>query len=95
MGFEITDQDERITVTLSGAIGVQEATSIRQQLFPLIQASSAAISFHLGEVTEIDSSGLGLLLAVKKIASDCRSSVSFHDAPAWLRERLRLTGILL
>ncbi len=93
MCFEITSQEDRITVLLSGAIGVKEATSIRQQLFPLIRESFIGISFHLGEVTEMDSSGLGLLLAVQKIASDNNSSVSFHDVPASLRDRFRLTGI--
>ncbi|OXS58838.1 hypothetical protein B1A99_12790 [Cohnella sp. CIP 111063] len=95
MCFEITAREERITVILTGAIGVKEATSIRQQLFPLIQTSFVDIAFHLGEVTEMDSSGLGLLLAVKKIANDNNSSVSFHDVPASLRERFRLTGILI
>jgi len=95
MCFEITDREEQTTIILSGAIGVQEATSIRQQLFPLLQKNFAGVSIHLGEVTEMDSSALGLLLAIKKIVSDHNSSVSFHDVPASLRERLRLTGILV
>ena len=93
MCFEMTSQEERITVLLSGAIGVKEAAGIRQQLFPLIRQSSVDISFQLGQVTDMDSSGLGLLLAVKKIASDNRANVIFHDVPESLRERFRLTGI--
>jgi len=95
MCFEIIDSDDRIIVTLSGSIEVKEATSLRQQLFPRIQNGFSGISFHLGSVTLMDSSGLGLLLAVKKIAADFHAIVEFHDVPAPLRERLQLSGITI
>ncbi|XID92010.1 STAS domain-containing protein [Paenibacillaceae bacterium WGS1546] len=94
MCFEITETDRRIEVVLTGAIGVKEATSIRQQLFPTIRQDFRGITFRLGAVTEMDSSGLGLLLAVKKLAADFGADVSFKDIPASLRDRLVLAGIL-
>ncbi|MFC4307086.1 STAS domain-containing protein [Cohnella boryungensis] len=95
MCHAISDQEDRISVWLIGSIGVKEATSIRQELFPRIQAGFTHITFHLGEVTDMDSSGLGLLLAAKKIASDINASVTFLEVPTPLRERLILTGIII
>ncbi|NQX69787.1 STAS domain-containing protein [Paenibacillus alba] len=95
MCYEIKDSDQRIDVILTGIIGVKEATSIRQKLFPLIQQEFRSLTFHLGTVTEMDSSGLGLLLAVQKIAADYKANVSFQDAHEQLKERLYMAGIRL
>jgi len=93
MCYEISKTSEQISVTLTGTIGVREATSLRQQLFPLMRQGFASVDFQLGEVTDMDSSGLGLLSAVKKIAADFNAKVTFHDIPDRLRERLIQTGI--
>ncbi|OAO89122.1 hypothetical protein AXX17_ATUG04230 [Arabidopsis thaliana] len=78
--YEITGSDQQLDVVLTGIISVKEATSIRQQLFPLIQQDFRSLTFHLGTVTQIDSSGLGLLLAVQKIARNCNANVSSRAA---------------
>ncbi|MCR8635650.1 STAS domain-containing protein [Paenibacillus radicis (ex Xue et al. 2023)] len=95
MCYEIKDSDQQIEVILTGIISVEEATSIRQKLFPILQQEFRSLTFHLGTVTEMDSSGLGLLLAVQKIAMDFNSSVSFKDVHGQLRERLNMAGIKL
>jgi len=95
MCFEIIDKDDRIRVSLIGSIGVKEATSLRQRLFPRIRNGFSGIVFDLGAVTDMDSSGLGLLLAVQKIGEDFHASVTFHDVPETLRERLLLSGIAI
>ncbi|BBH22640.1 hypothetical protein Back11_39850 [Paenibacillus baekrokdamisoli] len=93
MCYEIRNSNQQIDVILTGIIGVKEATSIRQKLFPLIQQKFHSLTFHLGTVTEMDSSGLGLLLAVQNIATDYNASVSFQDVHEQLRERLDMAGI--
>ncbi|UKS26713.1 STAS domain-containing protein [Paenibacillus sp. HWE-109] len=95
MCYEIKNNEQQIDVILTGFIGVKEATSIRQILFPLIQQEFHSLTFHLGAVTEMDSSGLGLLLAVQKIATDHNASVSFRDVNEQLKERLYMAGIKL
>ncbi|MFD0677668.1 MULTISPECIES: STAS domain-containing protein [unclassified Paenibacillus] len=95
MCYEIKDSDQQIDVILTGIISVEEATSIRQKLFPILQQEFHSLTFHLGTVTEMDSSGLGLLLAVQKIAMDFNASVSFKDVHGQLRERLNMAGIKL
>ncbi|TVX96875.1 STAS domain-containing protein [Cohnella terricola] len=93
MCYELSKTGEQISVTLTGTIGVREATSLRQQLFPLMRQGFASVDIQLSEVTDMDSSGLGLLSAVKKIADDCNANVTFHDVPDRLRGRLIQTGI--
>lgn len=96
MCYEISsDIDERIIVNLTGAIGVREATSIRQQLFPRLHNRITGITFQLEAVTEMDSSALGLLLAVQKIAEDFNVKVTISNAREQLRERLIMAGIAL
>lgn len=93
MCYEILNSNQQIHVILTGTISVNEATSIRQELFPLIQQRFYTLTFHLGTVTEMDSSGLGLLLAVQKVAMDCNARVSFEDVPEQLKVRLKIAGI--
>lgn len=93
MCYEIRDIDQQIEVVLTGAIGVKEATSIRQHLFPLIQREFSGITFHLEAVSDMDSSGLGLLLAVQKICTDFHATVTFTGMHERLQERLTMAGI--
>ncbi|MFX3634003.1 MAG: STAS domain-containing protein [Candidatus Pristimantibacillus sp.] len=93
MCYEIMSSDQHIDVILTGMISVKEASSIRQELFPIIQQKFHSLTFHLGTVTEIDSSGLGLILAVQKIAMDCNTLISFEDVHEQLKERLYMAGI--
>ncbi|QJD86104.1 STAS domain-containing protein [Cohnella herbarum] len=96
MCYEISsDINERIIVVLTGAIGVREATSVRQQLFPRLHNRMTGIAFQLEAVTEMDSSALGLLLAVQKIAEDFNVKVTILNAHEQLRERLIMAGIAL
>lgn len=95
MCYEIMNSDQQIDVILSGIISAKEATSLRQHLFPLIQHDFHSLTFHLRNVTEIDSSGLGLLLAVQKIAMDYNASVSFEDVQDPLKEQLIMAGIAM
>lgn len=95
MCFEITGNDKHLTVQLTGIISVNEATSIRQSLFPRIQKGFISIRFDMGEVKGIDSSGLGLLLAVQKLAIDINGDVTFTNVHEQLQERLILAGITL
>ncbi|WP_239618102.1 STAS domain-containing protein [Cohnella mopanensis] len=94
MCYEIRSIEERIEIVLTGSIGVKEATSIRQQLFPLIQQKLDSVTFHLDAVPDMDSSGLGLLLAVQKICTDFHTTVSFTGMHERLKERLEMAGIL-
>ncbi|SFL54854.1 anti-sigma B factor antagonist [Paenibacillus sp. 1_12] len=95
MCYEIKDRDQQIDVILTGFISVKEATSIRQKLFPIIQQQFHSITFHLGNVTEMDSSGLGLMLAVQKIATDYNAIITFTDVHEPLKARLLMAGITL
>lgn len=66
-----------ITIHLSGTIGAKEATSIRQELFPYIQIGMSRMTINLLEVTDMNSSGLGLLLAAVKRAEEVGAKVEF------------------
>ncbi|BBI31021.1 STAS domain-containing protein [Cohnella abietis] len=93
MCYEIKNIDYNIEVILNGIINVREATAIRQKLFPLLQQGFRSLTFHLGMVTDMDSSGLGLLLASQKMANDCDATIAFNNVPEQIKERLYAVGI--
>ncbi|MEK3723214.1 STAS domain-containing protein [Paenibacillus sp. FSL H8-0034] len=95
MCFEIQESDHQIILILTGFISVNEATSIRQKLFPLLQQRFHSITFQLGNVTEMDSSGLGLMLAVQKIATDSNAIITYTNVSEPLKARLQMAGISL
>jgi len=63
---EITACDEEILLRLKGKVYVDEATMIREKLFPFLDAGCSKIVVDLTEVSYIDSSGLGVLVALLK-----------------------------
>ncbi|WP_240417741.1 STAS domain-containing protein [Paenibacillus periandrae] len=95
MCYEIQDSDQQINVILTGFISVNEATSIRQKLFPRLQQPFHSITFRLVNVTDMDSSGLGLMLAVQKIATDYKASITYQDVSEPLKARLHMAGITI
>ncbi|WP_256760570.1 STAS domain-containing protein [Cohnella sp. WQ 127256] len=96
MCLEISKSDQCVDVfVLTGKIGVQEATSIRQQLFPRIQNCVVPITLHLSAVTEMDSAGLGLLMAVQRLAADFNIDVRFTGIHENLKEHIVAVGITL
>lgn len=95
MSCEIVIEEERITVLLAGLVTVKEATGLRERLFPLLLQGIAGLTFDLGGVTGMDSSGFGLLLAAQSIASERRIGIAFVRADGDLRARCLQAGIRL
>ncbi|MNI07570.1 STAS domain protein [compost metagenome] len=59
-------QEGQVNMRIKGGIYVDEATLIREILFPYIESGYSQFVFHFSEVTEIGSSGLGVMVAIQK-----------------------------
>lgn len=95
MCCEIRNTDGHIVVALTGDIRVKEATEVRERLFPELTKGIASLIFDLNLVTELDSSGFGLLLAAQKIAYEQQAEITFLHMDEKLLSRCRLAGIKL
>lgn len=58
--------NDQVLVWLSGVIDVDVATSVREELFSMIAEGCRLFVIHLDDVQHMDSSGLGVLVAVQK-----------------------------
>lgn len=58
--------NDQVLVWLYGVIDVDVATSVREELFSMIEKGGKRFIIHLDDVRHMDSSGLGVLVAVQK-----------------------------
>ncbi|NOU73497.1 anti-sigma factor antagonist [Paenibacillus sp. LMG 31458] len=68
MFLDVRVSGGQVKVTPRGKIYVDEATIIREKLFPYMVKGCKQFVFNLSEVDYIDSSGLGVLVALQKRA---------------------------
>lgn len=68
MDHEITEQDGVKIVHLHGPIDVSRAMELRDLLGAQIDSPSARVLLDLGDVTLIDSSGIGILVTAHRRA---------------------------
>ncbi|MDH5392426.1 MAG: STAS domain-containing protein [Gammaproteobacteria bacterium] len=69
---------KEIKIDISGDMTIYEAAEIKQ-LFQNAIEKQANISISLANVSEIDSSGIQLMVSLKKAATDTDKTVSYHS----------------
>ena len=96
MNHEIKEVHGQVVVTLSGKIYVEDAAAIRENLLQYINQGHKNFLISLEQVNYIDSSGLGVLVAVQKRALENGGQVvlsGLHGAVRELFELTRLTRV--
>lgn len=96
MNHEIKEVHDQVVVTLSGKIYVEDAAAIRENLLQYINQGHKKFLISLEQVNYIDSSGLGVLVAVQKRALENGGQVvltGLHGAVRELFELTRLTRV--
>ncbi|MGI5921001.1 MAG: STAS domain-containing protein [Syntrophomonadaceae bacterium] len=90
---EIVVNGGRVTVTLSGRIYIEEAAILREQLLDYISQGYKYFDIDLGQVSYIDSSGLGVLVAVHKRAVQNNGAVVIKGLQGMVKELLEQTRL--
>lgn len=93
MIHHIAVMDGEVRVRLKGKFDVDAATTIREQLFPLLDKGFSRIVVCLSEVTCIDSSGLGVLVALQKRANANGGGLRLKHMQDDVRELVALTRL--
>ncbi|WP_135551792.1 STAS domain-containing protein [Paenibacillus cymbidii] len=82
-----------VIVALKGKIYVDEATVIREKLFRYLEQGYNEFVFHLFDVDYIDSSGLGVLVAVQKRALQAGGGVTIKGLQGEVKKLFELTRL--
>ncbi|WP_256757110.1 STAS domain-containing protein [Cohnella sp. WQ 127256] len=93
MIHEIVVDNGEIILRLHGKIYVDEAALIKEKLFPFIDRGYSQFVVHLSDVTYIDSSGLGMLVAVQKKARQIGGGVKLVGLQGGVLELFELTRL--
>jgi anti-sigma B factor antagonist len=91
--LDITILNNQVKVKLSGEIYVEEATQIRDKLLQYIDKGHTKFLIDLALVKFIDSSGLGVLVAVQKRALQKDGGVIIKGLSGTIKELFELTRL--
>lgn len=90
---EMTVDNGRILVALDGRIYVEEAALLREKLLEYISKGYANFIIDVSRVSYIDSSGLGVLVAIHKRAIQNSGAVTIKGLQGMVKELFELTRL--
>ncbi|WCK53928.1 STAS domain-containing protein [Aneurinibacillus sp. Ricciae_BoGa-3] len=90
---DVKVSNNQVLVTLSGEIYVEESTVLREQLLQCLEKGLSHFVFNLSEVNYIDSSGLGVLVAIHKRALQNKGQVTIQGLNGSVKELFELTRL--
>lgn len=90
---EITVTEKNVLVSLSGSIYVEEAAQIRKSLLGYIEIGHKNFIVDLSNVDYIDSSGLGMLVAIQKKTLQNGGNVIIKGVKGLVKDLFELTRL--
>lgn len=93
MTSEFSVENNQVTVTLNGSIYVEEAANLREQLIDYIDKGHSIFCINVTSVDYIDSSGLGVLVAIHKRALQNNGKVIVRGLSGIVKELFELTRL--
>lgn len=95
MRLEIVNEREGAVpvLRLLGTLDISTVDQLRERTIALLEEEAPAVTVDLAQVTFVDSSGLGALLAGKKRAMEKGKEYYLLDCPAPLQSLLALVGL--
>lgn len=85
--------DNRIHIILQGTIYVEDAKEMTEKLVALIESGQTRLLIDLSQVEYIDSSGLGMLIRIQKIAVRNDGNVVLKGVQGLVRELFEMTRL--
>jgi anti-sigma B factor antagonist len=91
LGMEMKIVNEQTHIFLAGSIYVEDAKQLREKLTALIEKGQTALNIDMAKVDYIDSTGLGMLISLKKLAVKNGGNVSVSGIQGLVRDVFELT----
>lgn len=93
MDINTSINDGQVIVNLSGKMYVEEATILREKLLSFMEKGHKQFVIKIAHVDYIDSSGLGVLVAIQKRALQMKGGVMIVGATGIVKELFELTRL--
>lgn len=93
MSFDIRVDKRVVLIDLEGKIYVEDAALLRERLIELINEGQRQFVFNMQETTYIDSSGLGVLVAIHKRALEMGGGIVVQGLQGAVKELFVLTRL--
>ena len=90
--LESHETDDGASVTVRGEVDMATAPQLRDTLMALVDAGATRVALDCRGLDFLDSSGIGVLIAVRKRLGD-DGSLTLEAPPAHVRKVLELTGV--
>src|SRR5438067_12637732 len=92
--ISVTESDSQLRVRVHGELDVATSPRLRTELTVLIARGATDITLEFGEVTFVDSSGLGVLVgAYKRLQDDGSGSISIEVPQRPVPKVFEVTGV--
>jgi anti-sigma B factor antagonist len=90
--LESRKTDDGASVIVRGEVDMASAPQLRDTLLELVDGGATQIALDCRGLDFLDSSGIGVLIAVRKRLGD-EGSITLEAPPAHVRKVLELTGV--
>lgn len=92
--LEIVDQaDGSATTRLSGDLDIVTSDEVKRDLAQLVDAGHVALALDLSDVGFVDSSGLGVLVAIHRHAESSGGSFVLRSVPPQVHRLFEITRL--
>ena len=75
--LQLTDQDGIGVITICGSLDLAIIPDLKSRIEPFIRDQHPRLLVNINDVSYIDSSGIGLLIFIAKIADEVQAQVKF------------------
>ncbi len=94
MKLDIRTENGKAIATLSGEIDHHNARELRSELDRyIIKSQPRMLAMDFGNITFMDSSGIGLIMGRSKLMRECGGSLEVCNTKPYIRRVLKLSGI--
>jgi anti-anti-sigma factor len=84
---------ERHTVVVAGEVDIATVDDLLSEVYACLDGPADVCEIDLGDVTFIDSSGLGALVRIRNVAHDRGKEVVLVNVPAPVERLFAVTGL--
>lgn len=94
MKIDIKNENGAAVARLSGEIDHHNAKEFRTELDRyIVTAQPRELAIDFGDITFMDSSGIGLIMGRSKLMRECGGSLEVRNPQPYIRRVLKLSGI--
>ncbi|MBN2623754.1 MAG: STAS domain-containing protein [Acidimicrobiales bacterium] len=92
--LEVVEQvDERVEARLSGDLDIVTSDGVKRELARLVDAGHTALDLDLSDVGFVDSSGLGVLVAIHRHAASSGGALVLRSVPPQVQRLFEITRL--